>query len=73
MRVGKALCTGRPLCLLVGHLLIQTAHRHSVHVLNSTGSLDSTRHRDILRHSLVPSFRQFYPSGPWNFQQDNAR
>ena len=37
------------------------------------GSLDSTRHRDILRHSLIKSFRQFYPSGPWNFQQDNAR
>jgi len=37
------------------------------------GSLDSTRHRDILRHSLIKSFRQFYPSGPWNFQQDNVR
>jgi transposase len=37
------------------------------------GSLDSTRHRDILRHSLIKSFRQFYPAGPWNFQQDNVR
>lgn len=37
------------------------------------GSLDSTRHRDILRHSLIKSFRQFYPDGPWFFQQDNAR
>jgi transposase len=37
------------------------------------GSLDSTRHRDILRHSLIKSFREFYPSGPWNFQQDNVR
>lgn len=37
------------------------------------GSLDSTRHRDILRHSLIPSFRQFYPAGPWFFQQDNVR
>jgi len=36
-------------------------------------SLDSTRHRDILRHSLIPSFKQFYPAGPWVFQQDNAR
>jgi transposase len=37
------------------------------------GSLDSTRHRDILRHSLIKSFRQFYPAGPWVFQQDNVR
>jgi transposase len=37
------------------------------------GSLDSTRHRDILRHSLIPSFKQFFPSGPWYFQQDNVR
>jgi transposase len=37
------------------------------------GSLDSTRHRDILRHSLIKSFRQFYPAGPWFFQQDNVR
>jgi len=37
------------------------------------GSLDSTRHRDILRHSLLASFRQFSPGGPWVFQQDNAR
>jgi transposase len=37
------------------------------------GSLDSTRHRDILRHNLISSFRQFYPAGPWHFQQDNAR
>jgi hypothetical protein len=37
------------------------------------GSLDSTRHRDILRHSLISSFRQFYPDGPWYFQQDNVR
>jgi transposase len=37
------------------------------------GSLDSTRHRDILRHSLIPSFKQFHPDGPWFFQQDNAR
>ena len=37
------------------------------------GSLDSTRHRDILRHSLIKSFRQFYPDGPWTFQQDNVR
>jgi transposase len=37
------------------------------------GSLDSTRHRDILRHSLIKSLRQFYPSGPWSFQQDNVR
>jgi len=37
------------------------------------GSLDSTRHRDILRHSLVPSFKQFFPHGPWYFQQDNVR
>jgi transposase len=38
-----------------------------------SGSLNSTRHRDILRHSLIPSFRQFYPNGPWFFQQDNVR
>ena len=37
------------------------------------GSLDSTRHRDILRHSLIPTFRQFFPDGPWSFQQDNVR
>jgi hypothetical protein len=37
------------------------------------GSLDSTRHRDIPRHSLIPAFRQFYPDGPWYFQQDNVR
>lgn len=37
------------------------------------GSLDSTRHRDILRHNLISSFRQFYPHGPWYFQQDNVR
>lgn len=37
------------------------------------GSLDSTRHRDILRHSLIKSFRHFFPHGPWNFQQDNVR
>jgi len=37
------------------------------------GSLDSTRHRDILRHSLIPSFKEFFPDGPWYFQQDNAR
>ena len=37
------------------------------------GSLDSTRHRDILRHSLIPTFKQFYPAGPWYFQQDNVR
>lgn len=37
------------------------------------GSLDSTRHRDILRHSLIKSFREFYPTGPWIFQQDNVR
>jgi len=38
-----------------------------------TGALNATRHRDILRHSLIKSFRQFYPHGPWLFQQDNAR
>lgn len=37
------------------------------------GSLDSTQHRDILRHSLVPALKQFFPEGPWYFQQDNAR
>jgi hypothetical protein len=37
------------------------------------GDLDSTRHRDILRHSLLPSFKKFYPDGPWLFQQDNVR
>jgi len=37
------------------------------------GSLNAVRHRDILRHSLIKSFRQFYPHGPWCFQQDNAR
>jgi transposase len=37
------------------------------------GSLDSTRHRDILRYSLIPTFKQFYPAGPWYFQQDNVR
>lgn len=37
------------------------------------GSLDSTRHRDILRHNLIQSFRAFYPAGPWHFQQDNVR
>ena len=37
------------------------------------GSLDSTRHRDILRHNLIPTFKQFYPDGPWFFQQDNVR
>jgi transposase len=37
------------------------------------GSLDSTRHRDILRHNLISSFRQFYPDGPWFCQQDNVR
>lgn len=37
------------------------------------GSLDSTRHRDILRSNLVPSFKEFFPHGPWYFQQDNVR
>lgn len=37
------------------------------------GSLDGTRYRSILRGSLVSSFRQFFPQGPWYFQQDNAR
>jgi transposase len=37
------------------------------------GDLDSTRHRDILRHSLIKSMREFYPAGPWLFQQDNVR
>lgn len=37
------------------------------------GSLDSIKHRDILRHSLIPTFRQFFPAGPWMFQQDNVR
>jgi transposase len=38
-----------------------------------SGDLDSTRHRDILRHSLIKSMREFYPEGPWLFQQDNVR
>lgn len=38
-----------------------------------SGNLDSTRHRDILRHSLIKSMRAFYPAGPWLFQQDNVR
>ena len=37
------------------------------------GSLDSAKHRDILRHNLIPTFRQFFPDGPWLFQQDNVR
>jgi len=37
------------------------------------GDLDSTRYRDILRHSLIKSMRAFYPDGPWLFQQDNVR
>ncbi len=37
------------------------------------GALNSVRHRDILRHSLIKSFKVFYPHGPWRFQQDNAR
>ena len=37
------------------------------------GSLNSTKHRDILRHSLIKTFREFLPDGPWLFQQDNAR
>ena len=37
------------------------------------GSLDSQRHRDILRHNLIPTFCQFSPHGPWIFQQDNVR
>jgi len=37
------------------------------------GALNSVRHRDILRHSLISSFKEFYPAGPWRFQQDNAR
>jgi hypothetical protein len=37
------------------------------------GSLDSVKHRDILRHSLIPTFREFFPNGPWLFQQDNVR
>jgi transposase len=38
-----------------------------------SGSLNSTQHRDILRHNLLPAFKQFFPTGPWYFQQDNAR
>jgi hypothetical protein len=37
------------------------------------GALNSNRHRDILRHNLIPSFKDFYPTGPWIFQQDNVR
>ncbi len=37
------------------------------------GALNSVRHRDILRHNLISSFREFSPRGPWIFQQDNAR
>jgi transposase len=38
-----------------------------------TGSLDSTRHRNILKHKLIPSLKQFFPQGPWCLQQDNVR
>jgi transposase len=37
------------------------------------GSLDSVKYRDILRHSLIRTFREIFPRGPWYFQQDNAR
>jgi hypothetical protein len=37
------------------------------------GDLNAVRYRDILRHSLVKTFREFYPQGPWIFQQDGAR
>ncbi len=35
--------------------------------------ISAVRHRDILRHNLISSFREFSPRGPWIFQQDNAR
>lgn len=38
-----------------------------------SGSLDAIDHRRILRHNLIPTFKQFFPNGPWYFQQDNAR
>jgi transposase len=38
-----------------------------------SNALDSTRHRDILRHNLVSTLKQFFPHGPWYFQQDNVR
>jgi transposase len=36
------------------------------------GSLNATKYKDILRHNLIPTFRQYFPDGPWLFQQDNA-
>ncbi len=36
------------------------------------GSLNATKYKDILRHNLIPTFRQYFPNGPWLFQQDNA-
>jgi transposase len=37
------------------------------------GSLHSAKYRDILRYNLIPTLRQFFPDGPWFFQQDNVR
>ena len=37
------------------------------------GSLNAVKYSAILRHNLIPTFRQFFPDGPWLFQQDNVR
>lgn len=37
------------------------------------GSLNAPKYNAILRRNLIPTFRQFFPDGPWIFQQDNVR
>jgi transposase len=37
-----------------------------------TGELNSSLYRDILEHNLMPTYKQFYPSGIWRLLQDNA-
>jgi transposase len=37
------------------------------------GSLNSAKYSAVLRYNLIPTFRQFFPDGPWLFQQDNVR
>jgi hypothetical protein len=36
------------------------------------GEFDARKYVGILRANLIPSYRKFFPSGQWYFQQDNA-
>jgi transposase len=36
------------------------------------GELNGTLYRDILEHNLIPTYKQFYPTGIWRLLQDNA-